>query len=476
MATILVVDDEPIVREPIAAMLRTRGYVVHCAANVRMALGSLSEARPDLILLDLQMPDTDGLAFLRSLRAEDATSPIPTILLTNSSQKSAILQAARIGVEGYILKAAFSITELLARIEKLLQPPKVAVPDTKILSSKSSTVSQAHPVIGKTEIPKLLTREKTLERLEQVAGGKTLAGVVARLISVASSPDAALGDVVQVIQSDPILAARVMQLANSASTGSRCRIRNVEDAARNVGVRGIHGMAVSIGIFAAFPPEEHDGFNSMRCWQHSFAVAELLPLLLLKQNSEQESVNHLVGLCHDLGEILLRQHFAEEYTQVLNYALANDLPVAEVEATALGIRHADLVARLLTCIGLPAAVVGAIREFHDRQNRDEAAGMGPNTQALLFANLAAHGMLLVASPHEKVRPITRAEWRQFSADQVPPVFDLGAKRTEILTATSILARLPPGDEARMIEPTIPRQNKRVWYARPDHFLDFDPLA
>jgi HD-like signal output (HDOD) protein/CheY-like chemotaxis protein len=481
MGTILVIDDEPVVREPIAATLRTRDHTVHCAGDGRSVLSLLKQGRPDLILLDVRMPDTDGMSLLRVLRADPATAIIPVILLTNSTEKSIIMQAAKLGIEGYILKSAFSLSELLARIEKILtQTPKSRADSQPSARSQPTGVilqppSAAQPPVA-AAMPKLLTREQTLERLDQVASGKTLAGVVARLIAVSNSPDANLTDVVKVIESDPILAARVLQLANSASARGRGRTRNVEDAARNIGVRGLHDMAVSIGIFATFPPDEHDGFNTMRCWQHSFAVAELLPQLLHKQTPEQENTNHLAGLCHDLGEILLRQHFAAEYAQCLDYASSNGVPIAQVEPAAFGIRHADLVGRLLTRIGLPAGVVEAIREFHERQSCNESGGMAVETQGLLYANLAAHGMLLAASDHELIRPITRAEWRQYSPDRLPPLIDPAGKRTEILTATSVLARLPVGDEQRMVQAVIPRQSKRIWYVRPDQFMEFDPLA
>src|SRR5205823_3669622 len=87
--------------------------------------------------------------------------------------------------------------------------------------------------------PRLLTREQTLARLDTVSTGKTIAGVVAQVIAVASSPTTDLSDLVRVISGDPLLASRVVMLANSASTGSRARVSTVEDAARAVGVRGI---------------------------------------------------------------------------------------------------------------------------------------------------------------------------------------------------------------------------------------------
>src|SRR5204862_5451141 len=87
--TILVVDDMPIFRDPIAASLRLAGYSTVCAANGREALVAARVNRPDAILLDVAMPVMDGISFLRALRAEaDASlAKVPVILLTAVSDK-----------------------------------------------------------------------------------------------------------------------------------------------------------------------------------------------------------------------------------------------------------------------------------------------------------------------------------------------------------------------------------------------------
>jgi CheY-like chemotaxis protein/HD-like signal output (HDOD) protein len=496
---ILVVDDEPVVREPLAASLRAHGHDVVCCGDGPAAIASVRSQAPNLILLDLRMPGMDGIAVLHDIRAIPASASVPVLLLSNATDRSSILQAAKLGIQGYILKSAFSLDVLLERIQRITDAPTGdptvaaaatnAPPDEPAPAASVSTPAAPAPrkapapvppapsaLPDTTTWPRILTREQLLVRLDQVASGKTVAGVVTELISVTNSSNATMADVVRVIQSDPILATRVLQLANAAGTGSRGRVRTVEDAARNLGVREIQNMAISIGIFGAFPPDERDGFNSMRCWQHSYAVAELFNLLVRERNPEQESMNHLVGLCHDLGEILLRQHFAAEYAQVLAFALAHQLPVHQVESVALGIRHPELISRLLTRIGLPAPAVQSIREFYERQIRENAAGLSPQTQALSWANMAAHGLLLAASPHELVRPITRTEWMRFSASKPPPVFDPAIKRSDILTSTNIMARLPESEERRLILPLIPRHDRRIWYVRPSTFVEFDPLA
>jgi HD-like signal output (HDOD) protein len=325
--------------------------------------------------------------------------------------------------------------------------------------------------------PRLLTREQTIELVDRIADCKTIAGVVSQIIAITNSPRADLTDLVKIIESDPILATRVLQLSNSPGFASaRGRVTSIEGAARNIGLKGIQQMAMSVGIFGAFPPDESDGFNSMRCWQHSFAVAEIMALLGAGDNPAQEANQHLVGLCHDLGAILLRQHFTEQYETILEFATTNHLPLHAVESVALGIRHPDLVGRLLTHIGLPSAVVQPIREFYERESRGPSVNAGPVARKLAIANQLAHGLLLAASLQDNIAPITKTDWRELTG--VEPAFSLDpvTKRNEIVATTNILARLPPKDEVRLVAPLVARTPLRIWLVRPQYFTEFDPVG
>jgi two-component system chemotaxis response regulator CheY len=504
MATILVVDDMPIFREPIAAALRGAGYQTVTANDGKDALVKILEKVPQLIILDLSMPVVDGITFLTAVRNHPTLRVLPVILLTEVADKEKIVKVAKLGVQDYVLKSRFSLQDLLARIQKYVgaeedrvatvamsaapapalgatevatppgKPPQPAVARTAP-SPKATTASPAAP--PPSQWPVLLTREQTMERLDNVADSKTMAGVVAQVVALASSPRADLTDIVNLINKDPILASRILQLANSSAyASSKPRIGTVEEAARNIGVLGIQNMALSIGIFGAFPPDELDGFNTMRCWQHSFAVADLINVLPVGKNQADHGINHLVGLCHDLGDVLLRQHFAEVYGQILSFAARHNLPAHVVEGTALGVRHPELVSRLLSRIGLPQPIVHGIREFHERQVKGQEGGMSLLARSLGFANQLAHGLLLASSPHESVGPILRTEWKLMAGDKPLPPVDPDAKRSEILAATNILARLPASEERRLMAPLLGPCAVKICYVRPTHFVDLDPLA
>jgi two-component system KDP operon response regulator KdpE len=116
-AAILVVEDDLDTRRSMAAYLRGRGHAVREAATVHEALSAFEAARPDLILLDLGLPDLDGASVVRRVRAE-ATTPI--LIVSARDREEDKVSALEAGADDYVIKP-FGMGELLARIHALLR-------------------------------------------------------------------------------------------------------------------------------------------------------------------------------------------------------------------------------------------------------------------------------------------------------------------------------------------------------------------
>src|ERR1041385_6625258 len=117
MPTVLIVDDDARCREPVAKMLRTDGYDVIRVANGKEALEALNTQDVSLVLLDLLMPEMDGLTFLSSVRANPAWSALPVIMISGVMDGNTVGRAQGLGVKDFLIKSRFSITDLLDQIK-----------------------------------------------------------------------------------------------------------------------------------------------------------------------------------------------------------------------------------------------------------------------------------------------------------------------------------------------------------------------
>ena len=123
MAKILIVDDMAVIREPIAGALAGAGHTVLCAAGGVEGLAMALAERPDLMLLDVNMPGMDGLACLAALRRHLTPAQLPVLLLTGDGDRNRVVQAAKLGAQGYLLKSQFTLPGLFARIAQHLKTP-----------------------------------------------------------------------------------------------------------------------------------------------------------------------------------------------------------------------------------------------------------------------------------------------------------------------------------------------------------------
>ncbi len=118
---ILIVEDEKGIADRLAFTLRQEGYQTTIARTGKEALDSFAKREPDLVLLDLMLPDTDGLAVCRTMRR---TSPVPILMLTARDSEMDKVVGLEVGADDYITKP-FGIQELLARVIAALRRARV---------------------------------------------------------------------------------------------------------------------------------------------------------------------------------------------------------------------------------------------------------------------------------------------------------------------------------------------------------------
>ena len=214
----------------------------------------------------------------------------------------------------------------------------------------------------------------------------------------------------------------------------------------------------------------------LRCWQHGFAVAEIMDRLVPKSNDIPPGMPHIIGLCHDLGEIILRQQFAEEYGTACQLAAESGKPLEQVEFQVFGMEHKELVGLLSSKLGLPDTIATPIREFLSGKIPGPRSGGTGLAQALSLANTFAHGLLLASSTQAAVAPFTCAEYKAgFGAGDATGL-DPAELRSQVVLTTNLLAKLSSTDEAALAQPILARQQAKIWYTRHASLAPFDPLG
>jgi two-component system phosphate regulon response regulator PhoB len=117
---ILIVEDHKPLRSLLAFLLSSAGYRTLETGDARMAMDEIVRQQPDLVLLDWQLPDMDGLKLLRQWRSEESTARVPVIMVTGKADDHERVAGLRAGADDYIVKP-FNRDELLARVQAVLR-------------------------------------------------------------------------------------------------------------------------------------------------------------------------------------------------------------------------------------------------------------------------------------------------------------------------------------------------------------------
>jgi putative two-component system response regulator len=155
-ATILVADDEPSARRLLRRILEPAGYEIHEAATGREALSLTESERPDLLMLDISMPDIDGVELCRMIKSDPATHLIPVVHITGSPHRDQRLRAIAAGSDEFVGKP-FDIEELLIRVRSLLR--------TKRLTSHLVSIEAVVVALARTVEARDRYTEKHLRRV-----------------------------------------------------------------------------------------------------------------------------------------------------------------------------------------------------------------------------------------------------------------------------------------------------------------------
>ncbi|MEY4494731.1 MAG: hypothetical protein RL570_846 [Actinomycetota bacterium] len=159
---VLIVDDEPNIRDLLSTSLRFAGFSVHAVANGADAVHAAEKGEPDIILLDVMLPDMNGFSVTKKLRSMGINAPV--LFLTARDETEDKITGLTVGGDDYMTKP-FSLDEIVARINAILRRTKSAEVEESVLEVGEIKINQdAHDVFANGTLVELSPTEYKLLR------------------------------------------------------------------------------------------------------------------------------------------------------------------------------------------------------------------------------------------------------------------------------------------------------------------------
>lgn len=121
---ILIIEDDPFLLSMYVTKLEANGFDVASEENGEKGVDTIRSEQPHLLLLDILLPGKDGFEILEEMKGDDSIKNIPVILLTNLGQRKDIEKGLELGASDYLIKAHFTPSEVITKIEKVLAEAK----------------------------------------------------------------------------------------------------------------------------------------------------------------------------------------------------------------------------------------------------------------------------------------------------------------------------------------------------------------
>lgn len=190
-------------------------------------------------------------------------------------------------------------------------------------------------------------------------------------MAVTQDPNASAEDVNKIIMEDQALTAKILKLVNSAFFGLPRQIGNVTDAVVILGFGTIRNLTLTASIFHTFGRKGKGNFDREALWQHSLGVGVISRLLGRKLKKERLEDLFVSGLLHDLGKVILDQHFHEDFVEAVRLAEERNCALHQTETEVFGVCHADIGSWLAERWNMPEFLTRAIA-FHHHPGQDDS--------------------------------------------------------------------------------------------------------
>jgi HD-like signal output (HDOD) protein/ActR/RegA family two-component response regulator len=330
MKSILFVDDERAVLDGLRARLHALSskWTMKFVESGALAITEMQEHPYDVIVTDMRMPMMSGATLLEHVGANWP-------------------QTIRVVLSGYSeLEMTTSLVPLAHQyLSKPCQPRQ--------LENVIERCLLLHDLLSRPQLRAVVGRIQKLP---------SLPAIYAAFQSILSNQSVTNREVAALVTADAALAARVLQIVNSAFFRLARRISSVEQAVAYLGFTAIRNLAMSVEVFSKWPGGTCSVLNLGLLQLHAQGVAAAANALGAKTTFADDAM--LAGLLHDIGYWVLAQECPEELGKAVALSISARIPLYAAEMEIIGASHAEIGAYLLGIWGLPHSVVEAVAHHH----------------------------------------------------------------------------------------------------------------
>lgn len=389
MKRVLFVDDEPNVLEGLRRALRSQRaeWEICFAASGAAALDQLAQHEFDVVVSDMRMPGMDGIALLGEIQRRYPHTA--RIVMSGQTEDEAALRS--VAVAHQFLSKPCETAAIKQAIERTCE-----------LNDRLKSRSLRDLVAGLGALP-------------------AAPRVYMELTDALSRPDVAVGELASIVERDPAITVKVLQIVNSGFFGLPRRVTSIRHAISYLGASSIQSLVISTSVFQVTERQAVAWFPIEAEQRHGFLTARLAGAMFTDPPARDAAFTS--GMVHDVGVLVLATSLGEKYRQILTAATDQQVALAEAESAALGTTHAEAGAHLLSLWGLPASIVEAVA-FHHSPEAHAHASFGTSA-AVHIADCLAHeaappgrpiGAPLGSAYVERLGVAERvAEWRAAAA-------------------------------------------------------------
>lgn len=330
MIRVLFVDDEQQLLDGLRDVLhkQRKRWEMHFVNVGREAIERMEQQPFDAVISDMRMPGMDGATLLAHVKQHFPATA--RIILTGQADRDSVLRALPHAHQ--FLSKPCDLELLIAAIERVNH-----------LQQRLCDV-QVRKIVG--GIDHLPSAPNTYWELTKAA----------------AKPETTLAEISAIIERDPAMSLKVLQLVNSAYFGAARRVTTIQQAVSRLGVDLLKALTLSVHAFETLKTPPCPGFSIDRLQEHSFLTARLARQMLSDATLGAEAFS--AAVLHDIGKLVLAIGANKSFAQALADQAKTKRPLYELEVEQLGTNHGEIGAYLLGSWGLPLTLVETVAYHH----------------------------------------------------------------------------------------------------------------